>query len=63
MFFLGGMTMGYLHPPAPAAKAIAGCATVIEEKNRRLLAPKEVSSSPRDNRTERPLIWAWRILC
>lgn len=62
MFFLGGMTMGYLHPPAPAEETVATSTKVVEEKNRRLLASRE-ASPPRDCRTERPLIWAWRILC
>ncbi|WP_371075151.1 MULTISPECIES: hypothetical protein [unclassified Sinorhizobium] len=62
MFFLGGMTMGYLHPPAPAEEAVATSTKAVEEKNRRLLVSRE-ASLPRDGRTERPLIWAWRILC
>ncbi len=58
MFFMGGMTMGYLHPPAKDAEPAR--AELAEEKNRRQIAPTE---GPGDNAMERTLIWARRILC
>ncbi|MBY3312040.1 hypothetical protein [Rhizobium laguerreae] len=59
MFFLGGMTMGYLDPPVRADRRAA---SIPAEKDRRLI---ETSSNPsqNENAVERSLIWAWRTLC
>jgi hypothetical protein len=58
MFFMGGMTMGYLHPPAKNAEPVR--IDLPEEKNRRQVGPGE---TPNDSAMERTLIWARRILC
>lgn len=58
MFFMGGMTMGYLHPPAKDAEPVR--IDLPEEKNRRQVGPSE---TPNDSAMERTLIWARRILC
>ncbi|MBW8788586.1 MULTISPECIES: hypothetical protein [Rhizobium] len=62
MFFLGGMTMGYLDPPVRADRREQISASIPSEKDRRLI---ESSSNPsqNENAVERSLIWAWRTLC
>ncbi|MGO6848462.1 hypothetical protein ELH53_17800 [Rhizobium ruizarguesonis] len=62
MFFLGGMTMGYLDPPVRAGRREQISASIPPEKDRRLI---ETSSNPPQNESavERSLIWAWRTLC
>ena len=62
MFFMGGMTMGYLHPPMPAKEEDALTVTLPKEKNRRQIGPGE-TSVPETSAVERTLIWARRILC
>ena len=62
MFFMGGMTMGYLHPPVPAKEEDALAVTLPEEKNRRQIDPAE-TGVPEANAVERTLIWVRRILC
>ncbi|MDE1992891.1 MAG: hypothetical protein KGI75_10335 [Rhizobiaceae bacterium] len=62
MFFMGGMTMGYLHPPLPAKEDDALTVTLPEEKNRRQIGPGE-TPAPETSAVERTLIWARRILC
>ena len=61
MFFLGGMTMGYLDPPVKADRREISV-SIPAEKDRRLI---ETSSNPpqSDNAVERSWIWAWRTLC
>jgi hypothetical protein len=62
MFFLGGMTMGYLDPPVKADRREQISVSLPAEKDRRLI---EASSNPPENESavERSLIWAWRTLC
>ncbi|MBY3065162.1 hypothetical protein HFO63_33090 [Rhizobium laguerreae] len=62
MFFLGGMTMGYLDAPVRADRREQISASIPAEKDRRLI---ETSSNPsqNENAVERSLIWAWRTLC
>jgi hypothetical protein len=62
MFFLGGMTMGYLDPPAKVARSDQTSVSIPAEKDRRLI---EASSGAQreENAIERSLIWAWRTLC
>ncbi|WP_163883523.1 hypothetical protein [Rhizobium laguerreae] len=62
MFFLGGMTMGYLDRPVRADRREQISASIPAEKDRRLI---ETSSNPsqNENAVERSLIWAWRTLC
>ena len=62
MFFLGGMTMGYLDPPVKADCREQISVSLPAEKDRRLI---EASSNPPENESavERSLIWAWRTLC
>jgi hypothetical protein len=62
MFFLGGMTMGYLDPPAKAEKTEAVPASIPAEKDRRLIESSHQTSRPQ-NAVERSLIWAWHTLC
>jgi hypothetical protein len=60
MFFLGGMTMGYLAPPAKAGK-VANEASMPAERDRRTI---EAPITPQqETAIERSLIWAWRTLC
>ncbi len=61
MFFMGGMTLGYLHPPVRAKRIEAGASVADEETAvtlRQQLAPTVV-----DGAIERTLLWARRILC
>ena len=60
MFFMGGMTLGYLHPPAPAKAADGATATKGEEKDLRSALP---ANPPHEGSIERTLLWARRILC
>ncbi|MGO4437310.1 hypothetical protein [Rhizobium sp. RAF56] len=60
MFFLG-MTMGYLQPPVPMKRDQAKVATLPAEKDRRQI--ETTAPAPRTASADRPLIWAWRILC
>jgi hypothetical protein len=62
MFYLGGMTMGYLDPPVRTDRREQISASIPAEKDRRLI---ETSSNPSqsENAVERSLIWAWRTLC
>jgi hypothetical protein len=61
MFFMGGMTMGYLHPPMPAKEVEANRIDLSEEKNGRPAASETAASMA--GTMERTLIWARRILC
>ncbi|CAN7609615.1 hypothetical protein LJR245_004625 [Rhizobium leguminosarum] len=62
MFFLGGMTMGYLDPPLKTDRREQISVSLPSEKDRRLI---ETSSNPPESESavERSLIWAWRTLC
>lgn len=60
MFFMG-MTMGYLQPPVPAKRDQAKTATLPAERERRQI--ETATPEPKQASTERPLIWAWRVLC
>ncbi|TCU36082.1 hypothetical protein [Rhizobium azibense] len=62
MFFLGGMTMGYLDPPARVERSEQTSVSIPAEKDRRSI---EAASCPQreENAMERSLIWAWRTLC
>lgn len=62
MFFLGGMTMGYLDPPVRTDRQEQSSVSLPAEKDRRLI---ETSSNPPQNEgaVERSWIWAWRTLC
>ncbi|TXI12967.1 MAG: hypothetical protein E6Q76_00075 [Rhizobium sp.] len=62
MFFMGGMTMGYLHPPAPAKREDARSAALSDENSRRQAGPAEEQTVD-SSAIERSLIWARRILC
>ncbi|GES52364.1 hypothetical protein Rhsp01_48650 [Rhizobium sp. NBRC 114257] len=62
MFFMGGMTMGYLHPPVPAKREGARSATLSDENCRRQAGPAEEQTAD-TSAIERSLIWARRILC
>lgn len=62
MFFMGGMTMGYLHPPVPAKEERVGAAALSEENSRRRIGPAEEQVADA-SAIERSLIWARRILC
>jgi len=55
MFFMG-MTIGYLQPPVRAKRPQAAAASPAE---------KGAATTPARKRTiaERPLLWAWRVLC
>ncbi|MBM7049027.1 MULTISPECIES: hypothetical protein [Rhizobium] len=62
MFFMGGMTMGYLHPPVPAKEERTGAVALSEENSRRQTGPAEEQVAD-TSAIERSLIWARRILC
>lgn len=62
MFFLGGMTMGYLDPPAKAERSEQTSVSIPAEKDRRLIETS-LSAQREENAIERSLIWAWRTLC
>lgn len=60
MFFMGGMTMGYLHPPVPAKEEDVTTVTLPEEKSRRHIAVTETPAYEA-GAMERTLTWARRI--
>ncbi|WP_064708053.1 hypothetical protein [Rhizobium bangladeshense] len=60
MFFLGGMTMGYLVPPVRADRKEQIAVSMPAEQDRRLI---ETANLQKENAVERSLIWAWRTLC
>ncbi|MGV4793884.1 hypothetical protein [Rhizobium sp. F40D2] len=62
MFFLGGMTMGYLDPPVRADRRERVSASMPAEKDRRLIETPANPSQTEDS-VERSWIWAWRTLC
>ncbi|PDT06350.1 hypothetical protein CO666_01690 [Rhizobium chutanense] len=62
MFFLGGMTMGYLDPPVKADHKKQISTSIPAEKDRRLIeVPANAPQS--EDAVERSWIWAWRTLC
>ncbi|MBB4237065.1 hypothetical protein [Rhizobium esperanzae] len=62
MFFLGGMTMGYLDPPVKADRREQISTSIPAEKDRRLIdVPAHAPQS--EDAVERSWIWAWRTLC
>jgi hypothetical protein len=62
MFFMGGMTMGYLHPPVPAKREDARSATFSDENSRRQAGSADEQAAD-TSAIERSLIWARRVLC
>lgn len=62
MFFLGGMTMGYLDPPVKAERRETASVTIPAEKDRRLIETSP-NAPQGDSAAERSWIWAWRTLC
>lgn len=61
MFFLGGMTMGYLEPPVRDDRAEQPAVSIPSEKDRRMIDTSAIQRE--QNAIERSLIWAWRTLC
>jgi hypothetical protein len=57
MFFMGGMTLGYLQPPMPAKRV----ETVDDDRFSTSRLPS--AQSPGESGLERALLWARRILC
>jgi hypothetical protein len=62
MFFMGGMTMGYLHPPQQAKEEKALNASSPEQNSPRQVE-MNLADCQREGAVERTLIWARRILC
>jgi len=62
MFFLGGMTMGYLDPPVKVERRDITSVTIPAEKDRRLIETSP-NAPQSDSAVERSWIWAWRTLC
>ena len=62
MFFMGGMTLGYLHPPVPAKAADGTTAATADEKSLRS-SGSSTGPSHGEGTIERTLLWARRILC
>jgi hypothetical protein len=61
MFFMGGMTLGYLHPPVRAKRADSNVALTDEDSfGSQRLPPLALSA---ESALERSLLWARRILC
>ncbi|MBB3355836.1 MULTISPECIES: hypothetical protein [Rhizobium] len=63
MFFLGGMTMGYLDPPVKADRKEQITVSIPAEQDRRLIGTETSDLQQNENAIERSLIWAWRTLC
>jgi hypothetical protein len=60
MFFLGGMTMGYLAPPAKSAKR----ATALFKRAKRDRKAFAKQKAPfEETSIERSWIWAWHTIC
>jgi hypothetical protein len=62
MFFMGGMTMGYLDPPVPAKSGEAAQVLPSPDKDYLQMAASDTTNM-RDRAIERTLIWARRVLC
>ncbi|WP_306916717.1 hypothetical protein [Rhizobium mesoamericanum] len=63
MFFLGGMTMGYLHPPAKTDREAPVSTSIPAEQDRRMLdTPAAPLGSRRGAGEDHSLLWAWRTL-
>ena len=61
MFFMGGMTLGYLHAPVRAKRVDANVVSLDDDG----LGTQRSLSAPLagDGAIERTLLWARRILC
>jgi hypothetical protein len=61
MFFMGGMTLGYLQPPVRVKRADANLVSLDDDG----IGTQRLSSAPvsGDGAIERTLLWARRILC
>ncbi len=61
MFFMGGMTLGYLHPPVRAKRTEVNGIGPDEE----FVVAQHTKQTPAavDGAIERTLLWARRILC
>lgn len=62
MFFMGGMTLGYLDPPRPAKKQDTPSVASADEKGGFKAASVDTLVLRTDT-VERTLLWARRILC
>ncbi|WP_081593521.1 hypothetical protein [Rhizobium mesoamericanum] len=63
MFFLGGMTMGYLHPPAKTDREAPVSTSIPTEQDRRMLdTPAAPAGFRRSAGEDHSLLWAWRTL-
>jgi hypothetical protein len=62
MFFMGGMTMGYLDPPVPAK---SGEASHVRPSPETACLEIQAPDTTRlcDRAIERAFIWARRVLC
>jgi hypothetical protein len=61
MFFMGGMTLGYLQPPVRAKRVDANLMPLDEDGIGTQRLPSATISG--DGAIERTLLWARRILC
>lgn len=65
MFYLGGLTLGYLSPHGPAAPVAAG-ATLSPQQPVSRKAPRVASGGDdgKDTGTgDRPILWPWHLFC
>lgn len=61
MFFMGGMTLGYLQPPIGAKRVDGSTASSSDDGTG--AQPLPSAPVPSDGAIERTLLWARRILC
>lgn len=66
MFYLGGLTLGYLSPHGPAAPVVAG-ATLFPQKPVSRKAPHAATGGGDDGKdgeaVDRPILWPWHLFC
>ena len=60
MFFMGGMTLGYLHPPVRAKREDGAIAS--SDKDGPAVQRQPMSTPFNDSAVERTLLWVRRIL-
>ena len=64
MFYLGGLTLGYLSPHGPAAPVAAGA--ILPRKPVSRQAPRIATGGDDGKEAEtgdRPILWPWHLFC
>ncbi len=62
MFFLGGMTLGYLEPPKKTVLAKKSVRKQSVRRNRKI-ATFLASLSTKQSAADSHKLWAWRTIC